>query len=309
MLAVEKILFVYVGVRLALDAKLSIGMIFAFQAYKDQFLGAGMRLIEQAVNFKIIQVHLTRISDIALSRMEGNGKQPSNDTPDYSLGFELRNVRYRYGVGETEVLKGINLEVTAGEMVALVGPSGGGKTTLMKIMMGLFDPTHGEVLVGGRQLSSFDKRKARQIIGSVAQDDNLFAGSLAENIAFFDPEIDMVRVEEVAAQACILDDIEKMPMRFDTMVGDMGSVLSGGQKQRVLLARALYRRPQILFVDEGTAHLDTVAEEKVLKTLTSLEITIIVVAHRSKSIERANRVVTVVSGLAMDSPSQRSAVS
>jgi ATP-binding cassette subfamily B protein RaxB len=299
-LALEKVVFVYIAIRLALDARLSVGMIFAFQAYKDQFLGAGMRLVEQAINFKIIQVHLTRISDIALSKIEDGGKQRSAGVPDYGQAIELRNIRYRYGVGEPEVLQGVSLKIEPGEMVALVGPSGGGKTTLMKIMMGLFEPSHGEVLVGGRQLSSFDKRKARQVIGSVAQDDDLFAGSLAENIAFFDPEIDMARVEEVAAQACILGDIDRMPMRFDTMVGDMGSVLSGGQKQRVLLARALYHKPQILFIDEGTAHLDPQTEESVLQALAKLGITIVVVAHRSKSIERANRVVAVMSGLAFE---------
>ncbi len=303
-LAIERVLFVYIAIRLALDAKLSVGMIFAFQAYKQQFLDAGMRLVEQAVNFKIIQVHLTRIADIALSRQEDDDKEPSNDRPDYSQGIELRNIRYRYGVGEPEVLKGVNLKIEPGEMVALVGPSGGGKTTLMKIMMGLFEPIYGEILVGGRPLSSFDKRKARQVIGSVAQDDELFAGSLAENIAFFDPEIDMERVEEVARLACILDDIEKMPMRFDTMVGDMGSVLSGGQKQRVLLARALYQNLQILFIDEGTAHLDPQNEERVLQNLIGLGITIVVVAHRSRSIQRANRVVAVMSGLAVEAPPQ-----
>lgn len=304
-LAFEKVLFVYIAIRLALDAQLSVGMIFAFQAYKDQFLGAGMRLVEQAINFKLIQVHLARISDIALSRTEDGGEQISNEAPDYAQGVELRNIRYRYGVGEPEVLKGINLKIEPGEMVALVGPSGGGKTTLLKIMMGLFDPSYGEVMIGARQLSSFDKRKARQVIGSVAQDDDLFAGSLAENIAFFDPGIDMARVEEVAVQACILDDIDKMPMRFDTMVGDMGSVLSGGQKQRVLLARALYHRPQILFIDEGTAHLDPENEESVLQALAKLGITIVVVAHRSKSIERANRVVAVMSGLAFEKSPQQ----
>jgi len=304
-LAFEKVLFVYIAIRLALDAQLSVGMIFAFQAYKDQFLGAGMRLVEQAINFKLIQVHLARISDIALSRTEDGGEQISNEAPDYAQGVELRNIRYRYGIGEPEVLKGINLKIEPGEMVALVGPSGGGKTTLLKIMMGLFDPSYGEVMIGARQLSSFDKRKARQVIGSVAQDDDLFAGSLAENIAFFDPGIDMARVEEVAVQACILDDIDKMPMRFDTMVGDMGSVLSGGQKQRVLLARALYHRPQILFIDEGTAHLDPENEESVLQALAKLGITIVVVAHRSKSIERANRVVAVMSGLAFEKSPQQ----
>jgi len=298
-LALEKMLFVYIAIRLALDAKLTIGMIFAFQAYKDQFLGAGMRLVEQGINFKVIQVHLTRISDIALSKPEDDGS-PSSDVPDFSQGIELRNIRYRYGVGEPEVLKGISLKIRPGEMVVLVGPSGGGKTTLVKIMMGLLNPSYGEILVGGRQLSSFNRRASRQLIGSVAQDDELYAGSLAENIAFFDPEIDMMRVEKVATLACILDDVNQMPMRFDTMVGDMGSVLSGGQKQRVLLARALYHDPPILFLDEGAAHLDPQSEQRVIEMLTGLGKTIVMVAHTSKSIERAQRIIPIVGGVLLD---------
>lgn len=298
-LALEKVLFVYIAIRLALDAKLSVGMIFAFQAYKDQFLGAGMRLVEQAINFKIIQVHLTRISDIALTKPEDDGN-PSLDVPDFSQGIELRNIRYRYGVGEPEVLKGVSLNIQPGETVVFVGPSGGGKTTLVKIMMGLFDPTYGEVLVGGRPLSSFNKRASRQLIGSVAQDDELYAGSLAENIAFFDPEMDMIRVEEVAMLACIMDDVNQMPMRFDTMIGDMGSVLSGGQKQRVLLARALYNDPAILFLDEGAAHLDPQNEQRIIETLTNLGKTVVMVAHTSKSIERAQRIIPIVGGALFD---------
>lgn len=136
------------------------------------------------------------------------------------------------------------------------------------------------------------------MIGSVAQSDSLFAGSLAENIAFFDPDIDLARVEKAAELACIHNDIEKMPMRFNTMVGDMGSVLSGGQKQRMLIARALYNTPKILFLDEGTSHLDPEIEETLLKSLLSLDITIIAVAHRAKSIENAKRVFIIVDGLA-----------
>lgn len=299
-LALEKVVFVYLAIRLALDAKLSVGMIFAFQAYKDQFLGAGMRLVEQAINFKIIQVHLTRISDIALSKTEDGGQTRQNDAPDYSQGIELRNIRFRYGVGEAEVLKGINIKVQPGEIVALVGPSGGGKTTLMKIMMGLIEPSYGEVLVGGRPLSTFDKRKARQVIGSVAQDDDLFAGSIAENIAFFDPQIDMARVEEVAQITCVIDEIDKMPMRFDTMVGDMGSVLSGGQKQRILLARALYSRPNVLFFDEGTSHLDLKTERDVIDNISLLGITVLAVAHRRIILDFSDHVILVENGIAVD---------
>jgi ATP-binding cassette, subfamily B, bacterial CvaB/MchF/RaxB len=292
-MAIERVLFVYLAIKLALDAQLSVGMIFAFQAYKGQFLDAGIRLVEQALNYNLIQVHLTRISDIALSKQEDEGKQPIVGEIDFSQGIEIRNVHYRYGVGEAEVLSGVNLKINAGEMIAFVGPSGGGKTTLMKIMMGLFNPSHGEVIVGGRKLSALSKRDYRRHIGSVAQDDMLYAGSLAENIAFFDPEINMQRVEEVAQVACIYDDILKMPLGFDSLVGDMGSTLSGGQKQRVLIARALYGDPKILFIDEGTAHLDETTEELLLNNLAKLSIMRITIAHRSKAIESADRTITV----------------
>lgn len=296
-LAIERVIFVYVAISLALDAKLTVGMVFAFQAYKQQFLDAGMRLVEQVINFKIIQVHLGRIADIALSKQEDEGRAPSSERPDFNQPIELKGVRYSYGVGEPEVLKGISLTIQPGEMVAFVGPSGGGKTTLMKVMTGLFEPTYGQVLVGGRPTSSFGKQSFRQCIGTVAQDDTLFAGTLAENIAFFDSEIDMDRVVEAATLAAIHDDIEAMPLRYDSLIGDMGSVLSGGQKQRVLLARALYGRPNILFMDEGTAHLDPANESRVLDALSHLKITRIVIAHRSQSIAAADRVFVIADGV------------
>jgi ATP-binding cassette, subfamily B, bacterial CvaB/MchF/RaxB len=300
-LAIERVFFVYVAVSLALESRLTIGMIFAFQAYKQQFLDASMRLVEQAINFNVIKVHLGRIADIALSQPEGGDLAGSTDRPDFSQPIELRRIVFRYGIGEPDVLKGVSLTIEPGEMVALIGPSGGGKTTLMKIMMGLFDPTYGEVLVGGRSVASFDKRTFRQSIGSIAQDDVLYAGSLAENIAFFDPEIDMGRVEEAARIASVHDEIDKLPLRYDTLIGDMGSVLSGGQKQRVLLARALYPRPQLLFMDEGTAHLDPANEARVLQALSSLNITRVIIAHRSQSVAAADRVVSIVDGRLLES--------
>jgi len=295
-LDLEGVLFVFVAITLALDAKLTLGMVFAFQAYKQQFLGAAMRLVDQAMNFKIIQVHLGRIADIALTRKEDDSAMIPADVPDFDQPIELRNVRYRYGVAEPEVVKGISMRIEPGEMIALVGPSGGGKTTLMKIMMGLFEPSYGEVLIGGRPASTFGKQAYRQGIGSIAQDDSLYAGSLAENIAFFDPEIDMARVEEAARLACIDEDIDRLPLRYDTLVGDMGSVLSGGQKQRVLLARALYGSPRLIFIDEGTAHLDPETEAKVLASLSALNITRVVIAHRTQSVAAAKRVYGVSGG-------------
>lgn len=295
--AAERVIFIVIAVGLALNGELTVGMVFAFQAYKQHFLDAGIRLTEQAVNYRILHVHLGRISDIALARTE---IEPTDrrlrDIPDLSRGLSVRGVRYRYAPGDPEILSGAFLDIKAGEMIALTGPSGGGKTTLLRVMMGLLEPTGGGVFLGDEPLTALSKTGWRRSIGSVAQDDALFAGSLADNIAFFDTRLDMSRVEEAARAACIHDEIVAFPMGYDTLVGDMGSVLSGGQKQRVLLARALYARPKLLFLDEGTANLDAASEAKVLDALKALPIIRVVVAHRPQSIEAADRVYVVVKG-------------
>ena len=296
----ERVMFVYVAIGLAFDSVLTVGMIFAFQAYKQQFLDAGIRLIEQAINYQIVKVHLTRIADIALSPLEEGEAEKSNEEPDFTKPLVLDRVFYRYGTNEPMVLNGVSLTIQPGEFIAITGPSGGGKTTLMKILMGLFEPSSGTIRLGDRPISSYRKGKYRRCIGSVAQGDMLYAGSLAENVAFFDPEIDMARVRKVARMAQIDDEIERMPMGYETLVGDMGSVLSGGQLQRVLLARALYPRPDLLILDEGTANLDAENEDKVLEVLKTLKMTRIAVAHRPATLEAAERVVSVQNGLVFD---------
>jgi len=294
----ERVLFVYLAIKYAMTGVLSVGMVFALQSYRQQFLDAVNRLIQQAISYRLLDMHLARIADIALSEPEAiipaNAFSSSDGAP---VRITLRQVRFRYAANEPEVLRGIDLDVQRGEMIALVGSSGNGKTTLMKVMMGLLPPTHGEVLIDGIPLKTYGLMRWRQEIASVAQDDALFAGTLGDNICMFDPEPDDSRMGAAAHAASIDQEIERMPMRYHTPVGDMGSVLSGGQKQRVMLARAIYRQPMALFLDEATAHLDAESEYKVGEAVRSMPCTRIIIAHRPQTIERANRAFVVSNGL------------
>jgi ATP-binding cassette subfamily B protein RaxB len=214
----------------------------------------------------------------------------------FAGAIALNDIKFRYGDNEPFVLDGLSLAVAPGEHVAITGPSAGGKSTLVKILLGLMEPLSGEILVDGEPLMKFGLRRYRNQVAAVMQDDQLFAGTLIDNIALFDSKPDVARVESCAKAAAIHDEIVRMPMRYETLVGDMGAALSGGQKQRVLLARALYREPKILVLDEGTAHLDSELEARVSAAISNLNITRIVIAHRPETIRRASRVVMLTGG-------------
>jgi ATP-binding cassette subfamily B protein RaxB len=207
--------------------------------------------------------------------------------------IELRNVFFRYAESEPFVVENFNLLIEHGEFVTINGPSGGGKTTLIKIMLGLLEPTHGEVLIDGIPLSSIGSRPYREQVGAVMQEEQLLSGSIADNICFFDPSFDQERMIECARLARIHDEMMAMPMTYNSLIGDMGSSLSGGQKQRVLLARALYRQPRMLFLDEGTAHLDIDNEKCINESLRSLNMTRISIAHRPEISSGAHRILRV----------------
>jgi len=303
-LAIERVLFVYLAISLALDARLSIGMLFAFQAYKQQFLDAGVRLIEQAMNFSIVKVHLTRIADIALSRQKNEGLLSPASTPEFGTGLELRQVRFRYSHADPEILKGINLSIRSGEIIGMAGPSGGGKTTLIKIMKGLADPTSGQVFLNGRSLNSDDTQRLSELIGYVAQDEALYAGTIAENISFFDSYADLEDVYAAAKLARVHDDILAMPMQYESLVGDMGSTLSGGQKQRVCIARAIYRKPALLILDEGTANIDPMMEHALMTSLTELNIAILICSHQPSAIAYASRLMVLLDGQLLEHAGQ-----
>jgi len=194
------------------------------------------------------------------------------------------------------VLRDVSLRIEPGESVAIVGPSGCGKTTLLKIMLGLHEPASGEVLAGGVPLARIGARAWRDQVGVVMQDEPLFSGSIADNISFFSAAPDREWLQQCARVAAVHDEIEAMPMGYDTLIGDMGAALSGGQKQRILLARALYKRPRILLLDEATSSLDVERERVVNQAVRQLALTRVIVAHRPETIASASRVIALADG-------------
>lgn len=291
--ALENIITIYLAVALVLDNALTVGMVFAFVSYKRNFTDKASLLIEKAVEYRIIGLHLDRVADIAMSEQERGQDRPLSYARHIQGKIELRNVCFRYAETEPFILNNVNMIIEAGQFVAVMGPSGGGKTTLIKIMLGLFEPTSGEVLVDDIPLPVLGHRVYRENVAAVMQEDQLLSGSIADNICFFDSSFDHEWMIECAKLAEIHDEIMRMPMAYNSLIGDMGSSLSGGQKQRVMLARALYRNPKILFLDEGTAHLDSERERRISASLRQLQITRISVAHRSEMMSGADSVLEI----------------
>jgi ATP-binding cassette subfamily B protein RaxB len=294
---IENVVLVWLAVRMVMSGEgFSLGMLFAFMAYKRQFSSRGAELVAKWIAFRKLRLHLERLSDIALATEDRGVDAESGAREPLAGAVALRGIHFRYGVNDPPVLRGLDLSVAPGEHVVITGPSGGGKSTVMKLLLGLVVPESGELVVDGISAERYGLRAYRAQVAAVMQEDSLFTGSLAENIALFDDAIDMERVVEVAKVAAIHDEINAMPMRYETLVGDMGSTLSGGQKQRVLLARALYRRPRVLFIDEGTSHLDGERERQITAAIAAMGITRISVAHRQETVVSADRVLELREG-------------
>ncbi|HHL43539.1 MAG TPA: peptidase domain-containing ABC transporter, partial [Hellea balneolensis] len=286
----------YLGGMLVINGDLTLGMFFAFQSYRGQFSGRIGSLIGLYFSFRTVGLHLERLADIIHADPEIGIDAPLLVGKKLTGKIEVKDLKFRYGDNEPWVLDGVSLSVNPKDKIGLIGPSGGGKTTLLKLLIGLHTPNEGDILYDGRSLTATGVRAIRHEIGVVMQDDQLLSGSLYDNISFYDPEMDAGRVEMCAKAAYVYKDIMDMPMGFQSLIGDMGSVLSGGQKQRVLLARALYHNPKILFLDEGTANLDPQTERNVINMLAKLPVTQITVAHRTAAIKNCDRIFHVENG-------------
>ncbi|MCR9276628.1 MAG: peptidase domain-containing ABC transporter [Pseudomonadaceae bacterium] len=301
---------VYLAAKQVFAGVMSVGMVYAFISYQNQFSERWAQLIDRVLQWRTLSVHLDRLADIALATPERSELSHNTSAPDSQIGagasraplqhagIVLKDVGFRYSAREPWIVRHVDLSIRSGEFVAIIGSSGGGKTTLLKMLMGLVAPSEGSVSVGGHSASDF--AGLRPHIASIQQDDALLAGSLAENISLFSEQPDQARIHAAATAAALHADILRLPMGYRSRIGDMGHSLSGGQRQRVLLARALYRQPSLLFLDEGTSNLDPENTARILEVVGSLPITRVLVTHDASIAARADRVLKLEDGQLFD---------
>lgn len=288
---VENILVIYIAALGVMDNLMTIGMLYAFISYKNRFITSFDGLLNKVIELRMLGVHLERLADIvytptdnSVGQIDSATSHSTSDHPD----LIAENLAYAYSSHESVTFSGLNLRVSAGEIIAITGTSGIGKTSLLKCLMGMTSPTEGRVRLGEQGINIVSWMRKHS--ASVMQDDNLFNGTLSDNICCFDEQVDHQRVVWAANQACIHDEIMAMPMQYQSRVGDMGSALSGGQRQRLLLARALYKQPRVLFLDEASSQLDLACEQHINRNLKALNMTRIIVAHRPHTIAMADAV-------------------
>lgn len=288
---IDQVAILWLGAVMVIDNNMTLGMFMAFNAYRGQFSQRASSLIDLVMQVRMLSLHNERLSEIAFSEPEAEMPVRRVFEENAGVKLELKNLSYQYDPFSQPIFANLDLTITPGESLALVGPSGVGKTTLLKVMCGLLAPTSGDVLANNLDINKIGLNNYRLSTACVLQEDRLFSGSIAENICGFEDNADQAFIEACARNCNIHDEIMNMPMGYETLIGELGLGISGGQKQRLLIARALYRKPNILFMDEATSHLDLNNESCINQAISGLSITRVIVAHRPSTIASADRVV------------------
>ncbi|HHZ9951048.1 peptidase domain-containing ABC transporter [Escherichia coli] len=291
--ACDQVVILWLGAGLVIDNQMTIGMFVAFSSFRGQFSERVTSLTSFLLQLKIMSLHNERIADIALHEKEEKKHEIEIVAHMGPIPLETNDLSYRYDSQSAPIFSALSLSVAPGESVAITGASGAGKTTLMKVLCGLFEPDSGRVLINGIDIRQMGINNYHRMIACVMQDDRLFSGSIRENICGFAEEMDEEWMVECARASHIHDVIMNMPMGYETLIGELGEGLSGGQKQRIFIARALYRKPGILFMDEATSALDSESEHFVNVAIKNMNITRVIIAHRETTLKTVDRVISI----------------
>jgi ATP-binding cassette subfamily B protein len=293
------------GVTEVLSRRVSLGVMMSANALGVGFLQPMMSLVATLQQLQTTRVHLMRIDDVLETAPEQKQPGKLRRAPALSGRITLDRVSFRYGPKLALSVRDVSVEVRPGECIAIVGRSGSGKTTLGRLLLGLYEPTEGAVLLDGIPLSQLELRSVRRQLGVVTQKPHIFGSTILANIALANPEMPLARVHNAAKRACIEKDIATMPMQYDTPVVAAGASLSGGQRQRIALARALIDDPAILLLDEATSALDSITEAAVQAELDALKCTRIYIAHRLSTVVAADRILVMANGTLVEQGTHR----
>jgi ATP-binding cassette subfamily B protein RaxB len=290
---IAQIALVYFAAKMILGNQLSVGMLFAFMSYQGQFSARASAFADRVLWLRTMKVHFGRVSDIVFAEPESSNTYNAKLNQPVASSLEAKALGYRYSVSDAFVFSNLSIHVKPTEVVALVGPSGCGKTTLLCVLGGIFLPAQGTLSYDNEMVKPSNTTALRKRVAFVFQNDELFEGSIEDNITFFDAQADRQRMQQCAQIACISADIDLFPQGYKTRLAEQGAGLSGGQRQRMLIARALYRKPSVLILDEATSHLDVTTEKQVLKNLRAIGITIVMSAHRPDAIAMADKIYSL----------------
>jgi len=284
-----------VGAHLVGSGQLSLGTMLALAALSTAFLEPLATLVATALQVQLLGSYLARLDDVLSTPTETAGRELRH-APQLNGAVRAEQLTFQYTSHGPPAIDRVDLEVSPGQVLAIVGRSGSGKSTLGRLLLGLYQPSSGRVVLDGIDLASLHPRSVRSQIGVVTQDPYIFGLSIRDNLALGDPGLALDRLQTAAELACVADDIDAMPMGWDTPLVDAGASLSGGQRQRLALARALAPQPRILLLDEATSNLDTVTEAKVHANIAQLGCTVIMIAHRLATVIDADRIVVMDAG-------------
>jgi ATP-binding cassette, subfamily B, bacterial len=257
-------------------------------------------LVNSGLQLQLLAGYMDRVEDVLNTKPEQSGQDAAR-VPKLTGRVTLQEVAFRYNERAPLAVRDVSVDIKPGTTVAIVGRSGCGKSTLASLIAGLYRPVGGRILFDGHDLARLDLRALRRQIGIVFQQPYLFAGSIRSNIALGDPGLSLDRVIAAARAAAVHEDIDAMPMGYDTLISDGGSSLSGGQRQRLAIARALVHRPALLILDEATSSLDAETERSVMQSLTQARCTQIVLAHRLSTIMHADLILVMDRGEVVES--------